>query len=184
MQLDPAPEPNPYAPPTSDVDGALKLGDTAQQVLAERSARARAALIDILLCLPAALSGILVLGIALGIGSGLGIAAAAAAQHPSETLARVGAGLGCIALLIYQWTLVVRSGQSLGKRWLRLRIVKLDGSPVTFNRGVLLRSGVTLIITSIPYLGSAFLLLDILPIFGEKRRCLHDYIAGTKVIVA
>ena len=65
---------------------------------------------------------------------------------------------------------------------MNIRIVQLDGSPVGFGSGVVLRVWVIGLITAIPYRGGLIGLADILWIFGSERRCLHDYIASTCVI--
>jgi hypothetical protein len=36
--------------------------------------------------------------------------------------------------------------------------------------------------TVVPYLGAIFHMVDCLTIFREDRRCLHDHIAGTRVV--
>jgi hypothetical protein len=38
-------------------------------------------------------------------------------------------------------------------------------------------------IAMIPYVGNVIALIDVLMIFRTSRKCLHDDIAGTKVIV-
>jgi uncharacterized RDD family membrane protein YckC len=87
-----------------------------------------------------------------------------------------------LPLSIYQWMLIARTGQSIGKKWLRIRIVKLDNSPVGFGDGVMLREWITRGISFIPCVGAIISLVGYLMIFGSERRCLHDRIAGTKVI--
>ena len=90
--------------------------------------------------------------------------------------------IGVLALGIFQAYLVATTGKSLGKGWLNIPIVKVDGSPVGFVHGVLLRSWLVAIINNIPGIGGIFGLINILMIFGEERRCLHDYIASSKVV--
>ncbi len=95
--------------------------------------------------------------------------------------------LGLLGLAIYQWYLLSMTGQTLGKKWMRVRVVKLDGSPVDFASAVVLRSWVPYGLTfvgSLIVVGSVLPLVDALMIFGDERRCLHDLIAGTKVVVA
>ena len=65
---------------------------------------------------------------------------------------------------------------------LGMKIVKTDGSDVNFVSGVILRSWVTGALSNIPFIGGIIGLVDALMIFGEEHRCLHDHIAGTKVI--
>jgi uncharacterized RDD family membrane protein YckC len=95
-------------------------------------------------------------------------------------------GLGFLAFLavfIYQAYLVSTTGQSLGKRWSNVAIVRVDGQPLGFVDGVLLRSIVPTLLNNIPLVGGIFALADILCIFREDRRCLHDHLASTKVVV-
>jgi uncharacterized RDD family membrane protein YckC len=89
-----------------------------------------------------------------------------------------------LPLNVYQWYLISKQGQTLGKKWLGIRIVKLDGSPVDFVSGVVMRSWLVGLMGFVPYLGGCFRLVDYLMIFTDERRCLHDQIAGTKVVVA
>ena len=72
---------------------------------------------------------------------------------------------------------------SLGKQWLGLRIVRVDGSRATFVRAVLLRMLLPWLLAWIPFVGWFLLPVDWLVIFREDCRCLHDLIAGTKVVV-
>lgn len=88
-----------------------------------------------------------------------------------------------VVLVIQMWLLCAR-GQTLGKKWLRIRIVLLDGSPAGFVHAVLLRSMVMQLIAAIPLIGGAVTLVDPLLIFREDHRCLHDLIAGTAVVDA
>ena len=74
------------------------------------------------------------------------------------------------------------TGQTLGKRWLRLRVVLYDGSPAGFVRGVALRSWVFGAPSFIPSVGGLLLLADLLHVFRSDRRCLHDLVAGTTVV--
>ena len=60
--------------------------------------------------------------------------------------------------------------------------IKVDGQDVNFVSGVVMRSWVPGFISAIPLVGMLFWLIDPLVIFGEERRCVHDVMAGTKVI--
>jgi len=170
---------NPYAPPTADGDGFTDLGEDSSQLLrATRSQRWWAAFIDNLLYLPL-----------LGVGVVVAMSIGTDAQAEQGTFMLV--IYGCmLPLAIYQWVLTARTGQSLGKRWTKIKIFKKDGSEVDFVSGVLLRSwvlfGVPLVITVIvpeaERLSNLVSTVDALCIFGAAHRCLHDYIAGTQVL--
>ncbi len=180
-----SPDPvNPYLPPSSDVDGAVwpEQNDSDSQMLADRGSRFGGALIDNLLYIAAAAPG----GIMI--------------FYNLRELGNMMIGVALILVLllplaIYQWYLISTTGQSLAKKWLRMRIVKMDGSRVDFVSGVLLRIWVPgLIAGAIGFVTGAagagdslsriFNLVDALFIFGAGSRCLHDYIAGTKVVRA
>ncbi len=92
--------------------------------------------------------------------------------------------VGLFGLAIYQWSMIASSGQTIGKRWAGTRIVGLNDELPGFGAGVVLRLWIPSMISAVPYLGGLFSLLDILFIFGDDRRCLHDRIAGTKVVRA
>jgi uncharacterized RDD family membrane protein YckC len=88
----------------------------------------------------------------------------------------IGAGF-----LIMETVMLAKDGQTLRKKALRIRIVKKDtGQNGGFVTNVLLRFVLNGILGLIPF----YSLVDILFIFGPDRRCLHDMIAGTKVVDA
>jgi uncharacterized RDD family membrane protein YckC len=82
-------------------------------------------------------------------------------------------------LLSAQVWLLSTAGQTMGKRLLKLRIVRLGtGEPPGFGRAVALRCWANALLTMIPF----YSLLDVLFIFREDRRCIHDLLAGTEVV--
>jgi len=146
--------------------------------LASRGDRLRAALIDFVIGLAAATPGFLCMLVGVGLllggqykdlGVGLFLGGYAVAL------------VGRVVLEIYQIVLLSRHGQTIGKRKKGLVIVKYqDGSQVGFVRGWLLRRFVPQLIYGLS--GSGLFIADVLVIFGEERRCLHDYLAGTTVV--
>src|SRR5262249_29420115 len=148
-------------------------GQPEVEFLAERSTRLVGSMIDNFLALIAALPG-----------SGLYIAMA----NSEKSLLDNPVSLGMIAfpvlcLIGYQWYLTSTTGQTLAKKWLKMKIVKMDGSDIDFVSGVILRSWVVQAAGFLPVIGGFVGLIDAVMIFGEERRCLHDMIAGTKVIM-
>ncbi|MBC7369094.1 MAG: RDD family protein [Undibacterium sp.] len=94
-------------------------------------------------------------------------------------------GIGGLALTITQVVMISTRGQSLGKRFLGLRIVRFGtGAPAGFAHGWLLRSVVPGVISFIPWIGFVFVIVNYSFIFREDRRCLHDLIADTRVVKA
>jgi uncharacterized RDD family membrane protein YckC len=76
-----------------------------------------------------------------------------------------------------------RDGQTLGKKALKIRIVRTNDERASLGRIFALRMLVPGVIGAVPIVGSFFPLVDALFIFGEQRRCIHDYLADTKVVV-
>jgi uncharacterized RDD family membrane protein YckC len=87
-------------------------------------------------------------------------------------------------LVVYtavQWTLLTVEGQTLGKMIMQVKIVEVaTGKNGGFVTNVLLRNVVNFLISIVPF----YLLVDVLFIFREDRRCIHDLIAGTRVVRA
>ena len=92
--------------------------------------------------------------------------------------------IGSLLLAIYQWYLITKTGQSLAKRWLGMRIVREESGQLPgFVHGVVLRSWISVSIGLIPYFGGCVGLVDAIAIFfGDRRQTLHDRIARTLVI--
>ena len=86
-----------------------------------------------------------------------------------------------LVLIVVQTVLLSSHGQTLGKRWLKIRIVRVNGEPAGFAHAVLLRIVLMGLINALVGIVS---LIDPLFIFREDRRCLHDLIADTTVIDA
>jgi uncharacterized RDD family membrane protein YckC len=92
--------------------------------------------------------------------------------------------LGALLVLAIDLVLLARNGQTIGKRALGIKVVRVDGSPVSLSRVFLLRYVFNTFLTLIPVAGSIYSLVDCLMIFGESRRTVHDRIADTIVIKA
>lgn len=176
---------DPFAPPAADLDPRL-LPEGAKQPLAGRWTRLGAAWLDGIVLLPCLLVGGV---ISFLIWNGADAWTAEAVKSPTRTLGIFAIFfLCCIPMLAYQWYLVSTTGQSLGKRWTKIKIVKKDGSPVDFVSAVLLRSWVPVIVgwvfagIGLNVLANFYNFADTVSIFTSQRRMLHDLIAGTKVV--
>jgi uncharacterized RDD family membrane protein YckC len=184
-----------YSPPGSDVNAGIPAGPQgAGAPLAERGTRLAAASLDGLV-VGVPLLPMIALGIYYGVRTQVELVrskgATAADYAPgimsSEfTVLLVGGTLlgflGAIGIIIYQWVLLSRTGQSLGKKWTGIRIEKIDGVRLSFGSAVVLRNWVPKVMGMVPYLGAVFHFVDLLYIFREDRRCLHDHFAGTQVV--
>lgn len=106
----------------------------------------------------------------------------------TEGVIWVWAGLGAGILL--QAVILAARGQNLGKMAFGVRVVRAeDGQPAGFVRGALLRFllPVTIVIVLNMFtavIGFLFLLIDLAFMAREDGRCLHDLMAGTKVVKA
>jgi uncharacterized RDD family membrane protein YckC len=169
---------NPYAAPADQADRSMANmggGYGPSGPLATLGQRLGGSMLDtlflMLACAPGALIGLMI------------NSASPDRAQDERTLVWAGlAGVGLLILSIYQTVLVSTTGQSLAKKMLKTKIVKLDGSPVGFVHGVLLRSWVVAMLGAIPFVGSFIGIVDAALIFREDRRTLHDHIAGTNVI--
>ena len=104
-----------------------------------------------------------------------------------------GPGLGFVALsfllgvgtyALVQGYPLSQAGQTWGKKMLKLKIVDLEGRKPSLLRLIGVRFAVNRLLGMVPVLGTLYGLIDILCIFREDRRCIHDMIAGTRVVVA
>jgi uncharacterized RDD family membrane protein YckC len=142
---------------------------TVAAPLASRGARLAAQLIDLAIS---------------GIACAPGFYLAQMADHPGDmVVARGLLALGVALVAAVQASLLTWNGQTIGKRVLGVRIFRCtDGGNPGFLRAVLLRSVLPLLYASVTCVLRLFALIDIRNILGEERCCLHDYLAGTKVV--
>lgn len=163
---------NPYAPPVADDDLAAELDE---QIPAGPGLRFAAAMIDGL-----ALYGPLMLfaGVAFLIAD--------------KDAALTALGLSMLVVLpigILNLVWLVSSGQSIGKRVMKIKIVTTDMSQGGFWKFCVVRGGAipllgNIIDLIIPlHIGSLLILVDCLFIFAKDHRCLHDHLAKTRVVM-
>ncbi len=163
-------ETNPYAATTAGYTMQPTTGD-----LADRSTRLVAAIVDALIVLPLAIPAGFVLGFLLGSIFG--------DSFLGSFLLTIAGGLCGIAIyLAVHGYFLATSSQTIGKKLFKIQIVKDDGSRIEFTELVLKRLLPVWVISMIPYLGGFLGLVNVLAIFRENRKCVHDEIAGTKVI--
>src|SRR5688572_19754055 len=174
---------NPYQPPQADVDSPDRPQSSGD--LASRGSRLAASMIDWIV------AWIPVLPLQLWLDYynrqiGLG----------EEALWGIGNFAVWCAL---HGVLIARGGQTIGKRFLGIRVVTGDGNAVTFARYALLRELPFWIVSfllmalvdngpqvmAMPVSMLVFLLIafgNALLIYRDDRRCGHDHIAGTRVL--
>lgn len=166
---------NPYSPPTADPVPLQSADDGIQ--LAKLGDRFLGSLLD----------GLIGIGIAIPIWGGLfwlGV------FQSVEGMGRIGLGyttlVGVVHYILFmaiQWRSLAATGQSIGKKVANTRIATMDGSKPPVMDLVLKRYGFVTLISLIPFIGVILTWIDILMIFKKDRRCLHDLVAGTQVLV-
>ena len=163
---------DPYSPPAARlvVDPA-----SAELVLAGRGVRLAASFIDGLLMLAILMPMMFAGGYFDGLLRGV---------QPSLGSHMAWGAIGFVVFVLVQGYPLHANGQTWAKKLLGIRIVDLAGNTPEFGRLVALRYATTHAITLIPFVGMWYALVDSLFIFGEERRCLHDRIAGTRVVLA
>jgi uncharacterized RDD family membrane protein YckC len=93
--------------------------------------------------------------------------------------------LAIASYLLLNGVTLWRSQQTLGKRIMRIKVVDTLGSPAAWWRLIVLRAPFFALMFLVVVPPVALLpLIDHLCLFGKKRRCLHDRIAGTLVVQA
>ena len=161
---------NPYEAPQSN----LVKDEENSVTLATRGSRFLAALIDGLI------------GIAIAVPfwfvSGMWDFIAAGASAPLIYIL-AGGVYGFIGFVLVHYYFLNKNGQTVGKKILKIRITgtddQLKGAPQLLTKRYL---PIT-IVSMIPLLGSLLMLVNLLFIFRKDRRCVHDLIAGTKVVM-
>ena len=178
---------NSYAPPKSDVADVATTDADSQK--ATRGSRFGASFIDgLILTIPFIPSYFIAIT---SVMSHARMAGAGKMNPIALWAALFAAGgwfyvglLATICTAIITTVLVQRNGQTIGKKWVGIKVVRTDGSRATLGRIFGLRYLANTVLAMIPFFGSLYILVDSLFIFGEAKRCCHDYIADTIVVRA
>lgn len=89
-------------------------------------------------------------------------------------------GIYTLLYFVIQAFFLYKSGQSIGKKALKIKIVdEQNGQTPPLTRSFLIRSIVFIIIN---YFAFFFIIIDFAFIFSERRRTLHDRMAKTLVV--
>jgi uncharacterized RDD family membrane protein YckC len=174
-------ENNPYAAPGAVVDDAsVYSGDDLEARKAGRLQRLGAVLLDSLFYC------ICIVPIAMpAYQNYLARARGVPVSQSSSSAMFLGlCGVIAIGLFIYNLVLLHRNGQTIGKRLVGIKIVRTNGEAASLGRIFFARMLAMGVLRSIPFIGPFISLIDVLMIFGNEKRCLHDLIADTIVIQA
>lgn len=159
---------NLYATPIAAVADPVSR-DRDGWLPASRGARFLAALLDNI-CYSA---GIILVVVKAGIQRGWG--------EPTNLDWAIMAALFLVVITV-DLVLMYRSGQTIGKRLVGIKMVRLNGEQAGLGRLFGLRFLLPNVLFSLPLLGPILALVDIAYIFREDRRCMHDWMADTKVV--
>ena len=165
----PLPSYNPYSAPLAPVE---QLPEQADLELADRGARLGAYLLDNVFVVLLVIVLVMVSAVFENAGQG---------AHAAALILAV---LGFFAYIGFNLVLLYRHGQTLGKRVVGIRILRIDGSRCELWRIIVLRVIASGLLQSLPFIGWIIFLVDSLMIFGDERRCLHDIFADTMVVKA
>ena len=167
---------NPYASPTTDP--VLIRTEPGRIELATLSERFAGALVDGLLNLAVAA---MVYGILFALGVFRTFEQFENLGEATHIVAGVG---GFVAFMLVQWQFLSSTGQTIGKRVMKTKMVTLAGDKPSMTNLVGKRYASVTLISLVPLIGVFIVFADILLIFRKDRRCLHDLIAGTQVVKA
>jgi uncharacterized RDD family membrane protein YckC len=90
--------------------------------------------------------------------------------------------VGMISFILFNAKLLIQNGQTIGKKLLGIKIVDLNGDVPSLKKHLLARYAVYFLLAQVPIIGPLFSTINILFIFGKQKRCVHDLVAGTKVV--
>ncbi|MDH5784854.1 MAG: RDD family protein [Chromatiales bacterium] len=160
-----------YKTPESNLvdDGVSSEG----LVLASRFSRFAAAFIDGIIMMSVTLPLMYFTGGFVSMTSGV--------QPSLQYTLAIGA-VGLLVFVLINGSFLIRYGQTVGKKLLRIKIVDLEGRLPSVKSHLLPRYAVYMLLGYIPVAGSLLSLINILFIFGSERRCIHDRVASTRVV--
>ncbi|MBN2291483.1 MAG: RDD family protein [Pirellulales bacterium] len=165
---------NPYQAPPETIDGRPPF-DTHSIKYASRWLRLGGAMIDSLIVLP--LFVVLSIWYLADLNPETQVPWSVEQQFASILL-------GLVVFLALNGFLIYYRGQTLGKLICRTVVVnKSDLCQVSGNRYVFLRYLPIALAGGIPVIGGLIGLADTLAIFRPEKNCLHDDVAGTRVIM-
>jgi uncharacterized RDD family membrane protein YckC len=102
--------------------------------------------------------------------------------NPSLEYDLIVASLAFTIFLVSQGFFLFKYSQTIGKLATNIKIVGLNNKPISFLKLIVMRYAVLYMISIVPTIGSFILFIGVLLIYTKDRRCLHDLLAGTKVV--
>lgn len=119
----------------------------------------------------------------MGFAVGLGIGSSFGDGPVQNIVAQIlGGVVGILLFLAVQGYFLATRSQTIGKMALGTKIVADGGGTFPFGELYTKRYLILQLVALIPFIGGLIGLVDAVMIFRSNRKCLHDDIAGTKVI--
>lgn len=162
-------EQNPYEAPSAE----LTATDEGGPVLAGRGIRLGAAIID----------GLISIAVTVPLMMVTGYWQQAMSGTQSFGASVVLGVMGFAVFLLIHGYFLATTGQTIGKKILGTQIVSIeDGSILPLPKLILWRYLPVGLVANVPFIGGIASIANVLFIFRDDRRCIHDLIAGTHVI--
>jgi uncharacterized RDD family membrane protein YckC len=164
---------NPYAPPQTDP--IADLSSSLEAPLASPWIRLGAQLLDTVVGL--------VVNLPLMYFSGYFARTVEHARNGQQLVPEtfLWGAVGFALFVAINWVFL-QNGQTIGKKLVKIQIVKKDGSSIPATAIILRRLLPVQAVALIPFIGGVLVCVDGLMIFRAKRNTLHDDIADTKVV--
>ncbi len=178
---------NPYEAPKSDIGFFDQVEQqNLSQLYASRGSRFGAAILDTIFLIIPLLIIFFMLGITEFISTGetssafLSLILETQSNLFVEMLVSSALAFGLFVLIQGYW--IYTSSQTLGKKILGMKVVDLEGRPISGNHYLFVRYLPMSVLSYLPIVGGLIAIVDCLMIFREEHNCLHDDIAKTRVI--
>jgi len=103
-------------------------------------------------------------------------------NNVSPVIYIVGAVVSFSVFFYINYKKLSENGQTIGKQFMGIQIVDLENNVIPIKTLILKRLLPYWLLPQIPFVGGILNLVNMLFIFGKPRRCIHDFIAGSKVV--
>ena len=165
-----------YAPPTSDVSPEAITSTEDNFILASRLKRWVGSIIDTLIFT------VPIIALAVFAVFFLNESTIIHRLFVNEITSGILGSLLGIAIHTAVNFVLMRDGQTIGKKLMNTQIRTLDNQIPTVQEQIFKRYLFQFGISAIPAVDSLLVLVNALFIFGKEKRCLHDIVGGTKVV--
>ncbi|MBL7252607.1 RDD family protein [Alloalcanivorax marinus] len=172
---------NPYLAPAGIAADESTTKESNDPVLAQRGQRLAAVFLDNLIGIGFTLAVLFLYGLFFHNDPFMG----GQLMQPTLPNLLVLTAIPLVGWLVINGYMIAHNGQTLGKLALKIKMVRAESDELpSLGRVFFLRLLPVNLVVLIPVVGHLLLIADGLFIFGKERRCLHDRLAGTRVVEA